>query len=247
MRKADPHALVRRLVRSYLTEADDPNPEVGSDPDVYRGPTGEPVRVYKMSDFENVNWKLPQITKLSAVEDPIKSESLQVKELARTVLANPSEWGVVVTRGFHKDPKQHPLDSSKVSPHFGIDIALSAGGTEHTPVLAVDGGTVVYARPMTAQELQDAVGRQGPGQTVKIKLTAGGFVTYMHLAHVSVTKGQVVRKGDQVGTVGSTGGSTGPHLHMEYKPTANGNPEDPLSYLNDAGKNWMFPTTVISR
>jgi murein DD-endopeptidase MepM/ murein hydrolase activator NlpD len=199
-----------------------------------------------MSDFENVNWKLPQITKLSAVEDPIKSESLQVKELARTVLANPPEWGVVITRGFHKDQRPHPLNPSKVSPHFGIDIALSAGGTEHTPVLAVDGGTVVDARPMTAKEQQDAAGKQGSGQTVKIKL-ASGFVTYMHLAHVSVTKGQAVRKGDQVGTVGSTGGSTGPHLHMEYTSTVAGDPEDPLIHLNDTGKNWMFPTTVISQ
>jgi murein DD-endopeptidase MepM/ murein hydrolase activator NlpD len=98
--------------------------------------------------------------------------------------------------------------------HRGLDIAAATG----TPVLAADGGTVVQA------------GWQGAyGNLVTID-HGNGFVTkYAHNSSISVSRGQRVQKGQQIARVGSTGNSTGPHLHFEV--IRNGQHTNPLSYF----------------
>jgi murein DD-endopeptidase MepM/ murein hydrolase activator NlpD len=85
--------------------------------------------------------------------------------------------------------------------HPGIDIPLNYG----TPILALIDGKVAWAGP-----------RGGYGNTVILQHRDNTFTLYGHCARVTVQSGQMVRAGEQIGIVGSTGESTGPHVHIEY-------------------------------
>jgi len=98
--------------------------------------------------------------------------------------------------------------------HTGIDIAASYGSA----VKASDGGVVIW----TGYE-------GGYGNLVKIDHGANFVSYYGHLSKYSVKVGQKVYKGQTIGTVGSSGNSTGPHLHFEIRK--NGVVQNPLNYL----------------
>lgn len=99
--------------------------------------------------------------------------------------------------GWRRDPF-----SGEVKYHRGTDLALPAGA----PVRAVVSGKVVFAGEQS-----------GYGKTVVVEGPNGGKVRYAHLHAISVREGEIVAKGDKLGTVGSTGRSTGPHLHLEME------------------------------
>lgn len=104
--------------------------------------------------------------------------------------------------------------------HTGVDIAAAEG----TPVQAVAPGMVTFA---------GSAG--GYGNLVKIRheTDAGHFETwYGHLSVISAEKGTVVASGAVIGLVGSTGRSTGPHLHFEYRHDG---PRDPLTLFEGKG------------
>lgn len=103
--------------------------------------------------------------------------------------------------------------------HTGLDFAAPSG----TPIRAVAGGTVTEA---------GSAGAYG-NQTV-ITLEDGTEMWYAHQSSISVSVGDVVAAGDQIGYVGSTGNSTGPHLHLEVRPGA-GDPVDPFRALQVNG------------
>lgn len=86
--------------------------------------------------------------------------------------------------------------------HSGIDLAAPMG----TPVLAAASGTVTHAGPGGAC-----------GLTIKIANDDGWEMTYCHQSSLAANPGEQVRPGDVVGYVGSTGNSTGPHLHIEVR------------------------------
>jgi len=97
----------------------------------------------------------------------------------------------------------------------GIDIAAAAG----TPVKAADGGTVVYA----GNEVR------GLGNLLLVS-HAGGYITaYAHLDKMSVAKGATVKKGQTIGTVGTSGGAAEPQLHFEIR--YRNKPVDPAGLL----------------
>jgi murein DD-endopeptidase MepM/ murein hydrolase activator NlpD len=98
--------------------------------------------------------------------------------------------------------------------HTGIDIAVPAG----TPVRASAAGVVVYAGWMS-----------GYGNLVAIDHGGGLATAYAHNSSLLVTVGQHVSQGDVISLSGSTGHSTGPHVHFEVR--VNGVPVDPLGYL----------------
>lgn len=98
--------------------------------------------------------------------------------------------------------------------HTGQDIATAWG----TPVSATANGTVIFAG-----------WQSGYGQVVVIDHGGGLTTRYGHLSHVDATVGQTIKRGDIVGNVGSTGRSTGPHLHYEVR--LNDEPVDPMQYL----------------
>lgn len=115
--------------------------------------------------------------------------------------------------------------SGKQQFHPGIDIAAPIG----TPVYAMLDGQVIYQ------------GNRDPkGYGLQIILRHGDslYTQYGHLSLIEVAEGQTVKGGEQIGLVGNTGGSTGPHLHFEVRtdlksPPTRINPKDVLDGKTD--------------
>ena len=107
--------------------------------------------------------------------------------------------------------------------HTGIDFHAASG----TPVQSVGVGTVVEAGWGGAY-----------GNQVVIKMHDGTYTQYAHLSSVSVSAGQEVTAGQQIGVSGATGNVTGAHLHFEARMSAEyGSDLDPVSYLRSHGVN----------
>jgi len=112
-------------------------------------------------------------------------------------------------------PDLWPTDGGVVSSHYGGRMDPIAGGGEwHSGLdIAVDYGTPVYASAMGTVETAGWNG--GYGQYVRINHSGGYETAYGHRSGIVVEPGQSVRKGEIIGFVGSTGYSTGPHVHFE--------------------------------
>lgn len=106
--------------------------------------------------------------------------------------------------------------------HKGVDIA---GVFYSTKVLAAKAGTVIVSQSGSSY-----------GNYVVVSHGSGNTTLYAHLSSRSVSVGDVVAQGDVLGITGSTGNSTGPHLHFEI--TEGGSRVDPLIYLTDYIKAW---------
>ncbi|MGW7203579.1 M23 family metallopeptidase [Streptomyces sp. NPDC054837] len=105
--------------------------------------------------------------------------------------------------------------------HTGVDFVVPTG----TSLKAVGAGTVVSAGWGGAY-----------GNQVVIRLADGYYAQYAHLSSLSVSSGQTVTEGQQVGLSGATGNVTGPHLHFEIRTTPDyGSDVDPLAYLRAKG------------
>ncbi|MFG2576629.1 peptidoglycan DD-metalloendopeptidase family protein [Streptomyces sp. NPDC048481] len=105
--------------------------------------------------------------------------------------------------------------------HTGTDFVVPTG----TTLKAVGAGTVVSAGWGGAY-----------GNQVVIRLADGYYAQYAHLSQLSVSAGQTVTAGQQVGLSGATGNVTGPHLHFEIRTTPDyGSDVDPIAYLRAHG------------
>lgn len=102
--------------------------------------------------------------------------------------------------------------------HTGLDFQADPG----TPILAAAGGVVVV------QEYHAAYGNM-----VEIDHGNGLITRYAHASATFVKKGDLVKRGQKIAAVGSTGRSTGPHLHFEV--LADGTPQDPQTFLTKGG------------
>lgn len=102
--------------------------------------------------------------------------------------------------------------------HEGTDFAASLG----TPLHAMSSGKVVHAGPMG-----------GYGNLVMVDHGGGITTRYAHMSQVNVRSGQTVKAGQRIGAVGSTGQSTGAHLHLEVRVREEA--VDPLPWLEDKG------------
>ena len=111
--------------------------------------------------------------------------------------------------------RTHPVTGEPQSYHYGIDMAAKEG----TPIYATRDGKV----RVTSYE------KDGAGWYVSIDHYDGYISVYMHMTHYIVSPGQKVKAGEIIGYVGSTGRSTGPHLHfgIAYKGTY----VDPLKFI----------------
>jgi murein DD-endopeptidase MepM/ murein hydrolase activator NlpD len=107
-----------------------------------------------------------------------------------------------------------PFGSRDGRLHAGLDIGAPKG----TLATAAAGGIVSFAGTQS-----------GYGNIVVIEHPGGTSTAYAHLSKISVVVGQLVTQGQEIGLVGSTGRSTGPHLHFEIRE--NGHAVDPLPRL----------------
>ncbi len=133
----------------------------------------------------------------------------KILKLPGGILATPVE--ALITSGFGW--RVHPI-LGYGRQHNGIDFGASYG----TTVRSAHTGTIVVAGSFG-----------GYGNTVVIDRGDGLSTLYGHNSELYVRVGQTVQKGEAIAAVGSTGMSTGPHLHFEVRE--NGNPVDPVPYL----------------
>jgi murein DD-endopeptidase MepM/ murein hydrolase activator NlpD len=175
-----------------------------------------------------VNQKKVSLDKLSAQEqaeageiDALQAQSAAVAAKIRAAQAASASSGTP-SPAANPGGLIWPVSAPVTSPfgwrwgrlHEGIDLGAASG----TPILAAAAGTVIYAGWM-----------DGYGNFVIIDHGGGIATAYGHQSSIAVTDGQAVTQGQVIGYVGSTGHSTGPHLHFEVR--VNGSAVDPLGYL----------------
>ena len=187
------------------------------------------------------SWK-SKITLSNQFEDKSQKVSYDLKMADRRIEENKASfdelknWVGQVRQRFANTPSRWPLYGPIVSRfgyrvypwrgfHTGLDIQAPYG----VPIRAAAGGVVSYAG-----------WRNGYGRTVMIDHGYGKETLYGHCSRLIVKVGQRVAKGEIVSYVGSTGYSTGPHLHYEVRNS--GTPVNPIAYLDlnilSASKTW---------
>lgn len=141
-----------------------------------------------------------------------------------SIPVTPGEFGDPIAPGYSwtlTSPfgyRTHPI-SGTVKLHTGIDMGASGG----TPILASMEGKVVYA---------GWYGGYGNFTTIQHNKNGKTFYTsYAHQSSIGVSTGQSVTKQTVIGRVGTTGSSTGNHLHFEIKTQQNSGYENPMNYI----------------
>ncbi len=186
---------------------------------------GEPMRAGRVlsADFVN-NGKM-----FSAVwfheRHALKGQyyTLDGSSLRKAFLASPLEFSRM-TSGF--GGRMHPI-AKQFRMHTGVDYAAPTG----TPIRSVGDGVVEFSGV-----------QRGYGNVVEVKHRDGKSTLYAHMNSIAVRKGQGVSQGQNIGTVGTTGWSTGPHLHFEFR--VNGIHHDPLTLAQQSG---TVPLTASAR
>lgn len=183
-------------------------------------------------DFAQIQARLRRLAQDSA---QTRSDAAHLQRLALRVLNVRRLALIARQRMIAAIPSINPVDGTiasgfgyRATPwpefHKGLDLAADYG----SPVHAAAAGTVVSA------------GWDPGGFGIKVDIGHGnGYHTwYAHLSRVTVTPGEHVTKGQPIAYVGSTGESTGPHLH--YQVMHDGNPIDPEPFLNGV------PSTILA-
>jgi len=124
-----------------------------------------------------------------------------------------TDWRMVVTSEYGL--RTDPITGKTNSGHMGMDFGLALGA----PIKTVMSGKVIYVRYPTT----------GYGYHLAVAHGNNLITLYAHCARILVSEGDLVSKGDIIAFVGSTGRSTGPHLHFEV--IEDGKPENPRYYL----------------
>ncbi len=177
---------------------------------------GEPMRTGRVLSAEFVNggkthqamWFQPPGKDTLGIAHKGGYYTLDGKSLRRAYLGSPLEFSRV-SSGFSM--RFHPL-LQKWRAHLGVDFAAPTG----TPARTVGDGVVSFA------------GVQGGyGNVVIVKHRNNHETLYAHLSKINVRVGQPISQGETIGLVGSTGWSTGPHLHFEFR--VNGVHQDPMT------------------
>ena len=130
-----------------------------------------------------------------------------------------------------------PVSSRRITSTFGG--RASPGGIGSTNHKGIDIGGVGYTTEIHAAKAGTVIVSQysrSYGNYVVVSHGSGNTTLYAHMSSRKVSVGQYVNQGDVLGITGSTGNSTGPHLHFEI--TENGVRINPLKYLTNYIKNW---------
>lgn len=141
------------------------------------------------------------------INDRLRSDILRLSSIPSGLPVNG-----YITDGFGR--RHNPFSGEGRETHEGLDIAADFG----TPVSATADGLVIHAGPYS-----------GYGNLVILYHSNGITTRYGHLSRITVDAGQRIKRGDQIGHAGSTGRSTGPHVHYEIRE--NDQPTDPVRYV----------------
>lgn len=174
----------------------------------------DPEEILLRRDFDLLDTKFSEVnTESLYIEQMLQDQYELLADQKAFLAALPTRKPAVgyFTSGF--GVRRSPF-GGKNKMHEGLDIANRAG----TPIRAPADGTVVFADT-----------KSGYGQTVVLDHGYGLETLYGHTRKILVKKGQKVHRGDVIALLGSTGRSTGPHVH--YEVHVHGTPVDPLSYL----------------
>lgn len=158
----------------------------------------------------------PDISRANRVLGKLADVQAYREGLDRLPIARPVSASVRQTSGFGM--RRHPL-TGRSKMHNGLDWAASRG----TSILAAADGIVTTAER-----------QRGYGNIVVIKHEFGLETYYAHLNSIDVREGQRVSRGQKIGGMGTTGASTGVHLHYEVR--VNSRPVNPITYIR-AGQN----------
>ena len=154
-----------------------------------------------------------------AVESQARQRNAALSSLAKSAEKQASKiaknrW-VLPAKGYHLTARFGMAGGLWSSDHTGLDFAASSG----TPIVAVANGRITET------------GYDGSyGNKTVETLADGTEIWYCHQSAVNIHTGDLVRAGQQIGNIGSTGNVTGPHLHLEVRP-GGGDPVDPFSAL----------------
>lgn len=161
-----------------------------------------------------------QVTKVNGLmtDETVLNEEI-VQEPVKAVVRK----GTKVIKGEGSGKFAWPVLSSNISSTFGSRWGAFHKGIDLTSsnknILASDNGKVIYAGV-----------KSGYGNAVIIDHMNGYKTLYGHLSQISTSNGKIVEKGEKIGLMGSTGDSTGVHLHFEIQQ--NDAPQNPLKFLN---------------
>ena len=203
-------ALGKRLTE--MADIDNREFDFGRDP-----PSGGPE-----GDGEGVSAQVPDLSSmLTALEQRVDLRDSQLAALENVILAKELKEqihpeGRPVTGGFissYFGEREDPFSGHEAY-HKGVDFA----GTTGSNVMAVAAGVVTWAGERT-----------GYGNLVEINHGDGYVTRYAHNERTLVKVGETVKRGEPVALMGSTGRSTGPHVHFEV--IRNGRQVDPLSFI----------------
>jgi murein DD-endopeptidase MepM/ murein hydrolase activator NlpD len=151
---------------------------------------------------------------ISRAEETAPGRRLAAMKAGSSASNIPSIWPVAGVLRSGVGMRNNPFGGSSVEYHKGQDISAPSG----TPINVTADGVVVVAGWV-----------RGYGNGIYVDHGNGITTRYGHLSRIDVVVGQTLKRGDHLGLVGSTGRSTGPHLHYEVR--INGQPTSPLSYL----------------
>lgn len=166
--------------------------------------------------IQRVHWEMEELQMLAEIQERNAYKVERFFDSQRSLLAStPTIWPVRgwITSSFGQ--RMSPF-TGRLQMHEGLDIAARPG----TPVKASAEGVVIYSG-----------WKSDFGKLVTIDHGYGYRTRYGHMSKIYVKNGQRVKRGDALGAVGSTGRSTGPHLHYEVK--VRGLPVNPKTYLLD--------------
>ncbi|PKO45923.1 MAG: peptidase M23 [Betaproteobacteria bacterium HGW-Betaproteobacteria-22] len=179
------------------------------------GQGGPLVREAPLSEFELQSRIADLVARIEYKTEHLSE--IEAKLLQQSVLKNALPNSSPVQAAFNSSSfgwRLDPFNGHKAF-HEGLDFTAETG----TPIYAAAGGIVTAA-----------VQTPDYGKIIKIDHGSGLETRYAHASKLLVNTGERVKKGQKIAEVGSTGRSTGPHLHYEIR--LNGNPLDPRKYLS---------------
>ena len=175
-----------------------------------------PGNSLSLNDFEGELFKLARVLDDKADHLAVLDSMLSLESVRKAALPTASPIAI----GFFSSNFGWRLDpfTGQRAMHEGVDFVAGHG----TPIKAAAGGIVIYSDY-----------HSGYGNMLEVDHGNGLVSRYGHASKRLVKEGDVVLRGQKIGEVGSTGRSTGPHLHFEV--LLNGTPQNPTRYLNLPG------------